>query len=218
MFGTPPHMKIHYVSFDERFRRSHFLFDQYGPSFKKSVLDVDCYEAPIRQMVSDHVRYTGIDIVGNPDIEVNLEECECFPFEDNSFHTVICIEVLEHLDRLHPIMDELFRVAENEVIVSLPNCWASARTPVTRGSGAVAHYGLPLERPIDRHKWFINVSDITTFFNQYAQKHPQIESVEIIGAEKPRPKMVRNLRKVTHSEIKYYNKFVHTIFGHFKIK
>ena len=211
-------MKIHYVSFDGRLGRSQFLFDHYRSSFETSVLDVGCYEAPIRQMLGDHVEYTGIDIVGNPDIVVNLEECESLPFKDASYHTVICIEVLEHLDRLHPIMGELFRVASKEVIVSLPNCWNSARTPITRGSGTIAHYGLPLERPVDRHKWFINVSDITNFFVRYTEMHPEIDTVDIVGVEKPRPVFVRMLRKLSHSDINYYNKFVHTVFGHFKLK
>jgi hypothetical protein len=211
-------MKIQRVLFKGRLARSQFVVDNYRHAFKTSVLDVGCYEAPIREMVGDDVQYTGIDIVGCPDIEVNLEKCERLPFMNNSYHTVICIEVLEHLDCLHHILDELFRVAQKEVIVSLPNCWGSARTPVTRGSGAVAHYGLPLERPVDRHKWFLNVSDIEAFFNQYSQKNPLIKSIDIVGVEKPRPAIVRALRKLTHSETEYRNKFLHTVFGHFMLK
>lgn len=102
-------MQIHRIAFNERLARSNFLFEQYRSAFEHSVLDVGCYEAPIRKMVSDPSLYTGIDIVGVPDIEVDLERCAQLPFEDKSFHTVICIEVLEHLDRLHHILSELFR-------------------------------------------------------------------------------------------------------------
>ncbi|NBB80755.1 MAG: methyltransferase domain-containing protein [Verrucomicrobia bacterium] len=163
-------MRIHNVTFNGRQARSQFLFDQYRTSFQTSVLDIGCYEAPIRTIIDASVEYTGVDIVGDPDIELNLEECDCLPFQDSSYHTVICIKVLEHLDCLHRIMDELFRVAKKEVIVSLPNCWNSARTPIARGSGTIAHYGLPLERPVDRHKWFLSVTDITEFFCQYSKK------------------------------------------------
>lgn len=211
-------MKIHRIAFNERLARSNFLFEQYRPAFEHSVLDVGCYEAPIRKMVLDSTLYTGIDIVGSPDVEVDLERCEQLPFEDKSFHTVICIDVLEHLDRLHHILLEIFRVAANELIVSLPNCWCSARTPVARGSGRIAHYGLPLQRPVDRHKWFINASEITDFFNTFAQAHPRVGSVEIIGTENPRPSMVRSIRKLIHSQTEYNNKYVHTLFGHFKLR
>lgn len=210
-------MKTHQFSFNKRTDRSQFLYDHYTPLFKESVLDVGCFEAPLRNILPAEVSYTGVDIVGDPDITINLEECDRLPFDDNSMHTVICIEVLEHLNKLHFIMDEIFRIAQKEVIISLPNCWASARTPITRGSGKIAHYGLPFEAPVDRHKWFINVSEICAFFENYAKQSDKVASLDLQGVEKPRPTIVRSLRKLRHKDERYLNRYVHTVFGHFKI-
>lgn len=210
-------MNIHRHFFTQRVDRTQFLYNNYKEVFQESVLDVGCYEAPLRDILPKNVAYTGIDIAGNPDITLNLEECDQLPFDDNSFRNVICIEVLEHLNRLHFIIDEIFRVAQKEVIISLPNCWASARTPIERGNGSIAHYGLPIEAPIDRHKWFMNVSEIHSFFTNYAQSHPKISSVNLQGVENKKPALAHFYRSLVNPGERYANRFVHTVFAHFKL-
>lgn len=43
------------------------------------------------------------------------------PYKDNSFDTVLFIEVLEHINDPLKALEEAFRVAKNKVIVSVPN-------------------------------------------------------------------------------------------------
>ncbi len=62
------------------------------------------------------IKYVGVDIIGDPDIMINLERDKLKIFDDNNFHTVICTEVLEHLDHIHEVFDELCRVAKNTLL------------------------------------------------------------------------------------------------------
>ena len=55
-----------YVSFGTRQSRTEFLVDRYQGFLRESILDVGCFEAPLRDMLED-VEYVGIDIVGKPD-------------------------------------------------------------------------------------------------------------------------------------------------------
>jgi 2-polyprenyl-3-methyl-5-hydroxy-6-metoxy-1,4-benzoquinol methylase len=200
---------IEYVQFPAREVRSRFVAERFRPWLKDSLLDVGCYEAPLREILQD-VKYTGIDIVGRPDITLNLETCERLPFEDNSFECVTCIDVLEHLDNLHRIFDELIRVTRNSVIVSLPNCWRDARRPIERGKGVFAHYSLPLERPVDRHKWFFNASQIHEFYRKQAERLG-VEIVDLFATQKRAGTLVDIARRVMYPGGRYHNRYSQTL-------
>lgn len=157
--------------------------------------------------------YTGVDVGGKPDITLNLEEADGLPFEDGSFDCVLCSDVLEHLDNLHLIARELVRVARGKLIVSLPNNWANARRPVERGKGEIGHYGLPSEPPPDRHKWFFGLSEAAKFFKELARQYP-MRIVEMVANEKPRPALVRALRRLRYlSHERYLNRYAHTLWA-----
>jgi SAM-dependent methyltransferase len=216
VISTAPKIKIEAAGFTQRPDRIAFAHRHFSPWLKNSVLDVGCDTAPLRQMLDGSVRYCGIDIGGAPDQVVNLEETTRLPFEDASFETVVCFEVLEHLDSLHRVLDEIFRIASHNVILSLPNCWCSARRCIERGTGKIAHYGLPVDRPVDRHKWFLAATEIEEFFAAQ-QRRPGVKLAETIGAEKPRPFLLNSLRHLRYSEAAYRNRFVHTVFGRFTL-
>ncbi|MEM6601057.1 MAG: class I SAM-dependent methyltransferase [Verrucomicrobiota bacterium] len=177
------------------------------------MLDVGCYEAPLRHFVGKDL-YHGIDFAGDPDQHIDLEKAERLPFEDNAYPTVICIEVLEHLDNLHAMFSELCRVSSSHVIVSLPNCWAVARRHIERGRGKISHYGLPHERPPDRHKWFFNCSEIISFFEAASTSSCALERVLLI--EKPRSTLSRTFRHLVYSEECYTNRYTQTVLAVFK--
>lgn len=195
--------------FESRDARSRFVAEKFNPYLQESVLDVGCYAAPLRHLLKT-ARYTGIDIAGAPDIHVNLDSVSRLPFEDGQFSTVICIEVLEHLDNLHRIFDELVRVSSCYVIVSLPNCWRDARRPMERGMGEFAHYGLPLEKPLDRHKWFFSLSQAQAFLLGMATKH-DLNVMDLFATEQRRPALIKRLRHLLYSGEAYLNRYAQTI-------
>ena len=150
-------------AFKTRKERTVWTIKYFNHLFKKNkVLDVGCDNAPLRKLIGSH-NYTGIDLSGKPDLKINLEAVRKLPFKTQGFDTVICIEVLEHLDNLHQISKDIFRVSNNNVLIFLPNAWRDARVKIQRGEGSIAHYGLPLKNPLDRHKWFFTTQEAIIF-------------------------------------------------------
>ncbi|MFT6364564.1 MAG: 2-polyprenyl-3-methyl-5-hydroxy-6-metoxy-1,4-benzoquinol methylase, partial [Planctomycetota bacterium] len=148
-------MKREFIRFEKRQGRPRYFSERFPSALSGSVLDVGCDEAVLREFVGAD-RYTGIDISDAADIRQNLMENGKLPFEDGQWDSVTCTDVLEHLENLHEIFDELVRVSNRNLLVSLPNNWNSARRQMRRGYGAVAHYGLPLDKPVDRHRWYFS--------------------------------------------------------------
>jgi hypothetical protein len=103
------------------------------------------------------------------------------------------------------------RVAQRHVLISLPNCWTAARQRVTRGKGKIGHYGLPPMRPADRHKWFFGLTEARDFAVAMARQHG-LRIVELRVSEKPRPALVRWLRRLRHPQReRYLNLYAHTL-------
>ncbi|MSR05472.1 MAG: class I SAM-dependent methyltransferase [Gemmatimonadetes bacterium] len=89
------------------------------------------------------------------------------PFGDGQFDTVLCMDVLEHIDESHLLLDELFRVARRAVIVSLPNNWPGFLWSIVLGRN-ITHrsgYGLDAQAkpPGQRHKHFFNFEEAFRF-------------------------------------------------------
>jgi len=208
-------MNTEYVKFPERADRTVYIAKRFAAYLKGSVLDVGCYEAPLRKLLVD-TPYTGVDMVGDPDITLNLEDCERLPFEDNSFECVLCIEVLEHLDTLHRMFGELFRVARRHVIVSLPNCWSDARRPIERGKGHFGHYALPIDAPLDRHKWFFSFTEARDFLEGQARQRG-VQIADMFGTERPRNGLQCALRRLIFPGDRYLNRYAQNIWGVFDL-
>ena len=203
-------MKIDYVVFKERAERSAYIAEIFGEYLNGKVLDVGCDNAVLKGLLKN-VSYTGIDIGGMPDIQLNLESTDKLPFGDDEFTVTVCSDVLEHLDNLHRMFGELVRVTQKYIIISLPNNWTNARKPIERGRGSIAHYGLPTIKPQDRHKWFFNLSEALNFLNAQEGLYP-ISIIKTAVNEKPRPFAVRWARRARYPFImNYLNRYAHTV-------
>ena len=203
-------MRTAHVKFETRQDRPRFLSTLFGRYLEGRVLDVGCDKAVLREFIGPD-RYTGIDLSPEADIQQNLQENGKLPFADRSWDTVVCTDVLEHLENLHAIFDELVRVADRYLLITLPNNWNSARQRLRRGKGSIAHYGLPLEPPVDRHRWFFSLEEAEEFFRGQASR-TGLEIVELLALEKPRHAAVRGLRRLaTPSVRRYRNLYAHTL-------
>ena len=164
----------------------------------------------LSQMRPD-LEYTGIDLSGEPDLRVDLEAVERLPFDDDAFDTVVCCDVLEHLNNLHHTFGELVRVSRKHLVISLPNCWTAARMRLARGRGDIGLYGLPAEPPADRHKWFFSLTDGQAFVQAMAERYG-LRVAELRVTEKPRPAVLRALRRLRHPVREHYlNRYAHTL-------
>lgn len=95
------------------------------------VLDAGCADGAL---CSDLLEHTGARVVGMDLARKRVDLARSrvprasfvqgslyeLPFADGSFGTVVCTDVLEHLDEPQRAMDELVRVASRWVLVSVP--------------------------------------------------------------------------------------------------
>ncbi len=211
----PPEIRTEFVKFRVRADRPTYIGKRFRSYFKGTVLDVGCDQAVLRRMLQPD-SYTGVGTSEEADVKIDLEREGRLPFEDTSWDTVLCLDTLEHLNNLHDFCSELFRVARKYVIISLPNCWSQARRSIGKGSGAIWQYGLPLAKPIDRHKWFFNTEEACAFLigipSGMQDRNGKVRIAELVLLENKRPLINRIWRRIKHpSRIKYINLYTNTI-------
>jgi len=157
--------------YTSRETKAMYVAQKYAPLLTAGVLDVGCWESRLRPLLPPTARYVGVDMLPGADVVLNLDRDD-LPFADRSFDTVLCTDVLEHLDRCHRVFDELCRVASGHVIVALPNPAMNFLMALLEGSGGrLKHYGLPAEAPADRHRWFFGHEDAERFLTERGAKN-----------------------------------------------
>jgi 2-polyprenyl-3-methyl-5-hydroxy-6-metoxy-1,4-benzoquinol methylase len=162
----------YYKAFNGRSDRYDFLRKHYADEFNqaKKILDVGCDDNYLKQHYGEKV--FGIDIGGAPDRVVDLEKESLRFLSDNSYNLTICTEVLEHIDNLHEVFADLLRVTDGVIIISLPNTISWGRIKqVLRKHRTGKFYGMPFEKPADRHKWYFSYKEIVEFFEHHCQSN-----------------------------------------------
>ncbi len=156
----------HYYPYYDRESRYQFVAKMFHKYLKISVLDVGSSKNFLKKYISNDIDYVSVDIVGEPNFKIDLETEGLSSFEDNNFNTVICTEVLEHLNNLHDVFDDICRVSNKYIIISLPNNWLYFKYMLIKNKGETKFFGLPVEKPIDRHKWFFNYDQALYFIKK----------------------------------------------------
>jgi len=155
------------ISLDEiywdREEKASFIVKNFGVYLAEPLLDIGCDKKQLYFKLPGSFNYRGLDISHAADIICDLDRSSV-PLRDKTYNTVLCSDVLEHLENIHFAFSELFRVARKYVIVSLPNCWCDFKfliRQIDQPSGKF--YGLPLSPPADRHRWFFNFLEARDF-------------------------------------------------------
>jgi len=93
------------------------------PYVKGRLLDIGCGEKPYLDIFSSHtVSYTGIDIPQSlhkkdaVDIFANAHQ---LPFKKDTFDTVLCLEILEHVKQPLEVLKEIYRVLKPGCVLIL---------------------------------------------------------------------------------------------------
>jgi hypothetical protein len=159
----------------DRETKQRYVYEKYQQILQGSILDVGADELYLKKHLAAGTKYVGIGLGDNPELQqVDLEK-EKIPFGDNEFDTVLCLDVLEHIENIHEIFDELCRVSKEWVIISLPNPYSSLMGCLQNGQYKpgrnTKYYGLPLDREPDRHKWFFSATEAKDFVKYRAQKN-----------------------------------------------
>jgi SAM-dependent methyltransferase len=132
-------------------------------AWEGSVLDVGCRTKELKTSLRHlPIDYCGFDLFPPADVIGDIEKG--MPFEDASFDVVVALDVLEHTDNLHGSVSELFRVAKKYVIVNLPNAYElKCRLKFLSGKKLSEKYGLPIDPPMDRHRWLFSFNEALNF-------------------------------------------------------
>lgn len=158
-------------TYTDRVGKSAYIADKYASILTGRVLDVGCDQKFLQSHLPASTMYTGVDLFPPADVCVNLDQ-QALPFAPQSFDTVVCTDVLEHLERIHSVFDQLCAIARERVIVSLPNPARSFVFSLRAGTlGRQKFYGLPLEAPTDRHRWFFDADEAREFVAGRGQRN-----------------------------------------------
>jgi len=158
----------------DRKSKAFYVFDKYSSILKGKILDVGADQCYLKKYQNECFSHIGIGLGSTVDKVVDLEK-EKIPFKNNFFDCVLCFDVLEHLDNIHVVFDELCRVSKKNVIISLPNPYNSFFNYLVNSDYAsnqhLKYYGLPFEKPDDRHKWFFSTDEAIRFVKYKAKKN-----------------------------------------------
>jgi len=158
-----------YTSREDKYE---WVYKHFKDYLKVSVLDVGADKCRLSDLLID-TTYCGVGLEGC-DVNIDLEKNE-IPGKQQQYSTVICLDVLEHLENIHSTFDRICYLSEKYVLISLPNAYLGLMEFVFRGpynSGQnMKFYGLPNEKPIDRHKWFFSAHEACDFVKYRAEKN-----------------------------------------------
>lgn len=156
----PLHESVSSAKYDPGTRRYALAASELAKYLTGSMLDVGSRNDTLERITG---KTCALVDKNNPALPAFDWEREDLPYADSSFDTVVCLDTLEHLSRPHEALDDLLRISRHNVIVSLPNCWQKSVKELLSANGREPSYGLPLERPKDRHHWFFNSDDALMF-------------------------------------------------------
>lgn len=170
------------ASYVDREDRNRFAAEQIKRLELKNILNIGGGgKRHLKNNLNESFNVFEIDIVGDCDLQLNLDQIERLPFADNSFDLCCAFDVLEHLEQFHLINEELYRVSKSSILIALPNSAAEIchnvvlnnpqkKPDLNRGTYS-KFYGLPLVIPEDRHRWWLYFQDIVRFYYFFAQRN-----------------------------------------------
>lgn len=100
------------------------------------ILDVGCGHGEYLKALADH-EVVGVDVLAYEDrSRIVRGDAARLPFRDNTFHSVLMFEVLEHLPDPAAALAEIQRVATDNLLLSVPN---AVDPPMFEATGLAMH-------------------------------------------------------------------------------
>jgi hypothetical protein len=184
----------------DRASRQVFLVRELSAYLRSTIIDIGGGgRKRLAKALGKGISCIEVDVFGNPDIKADLEKDLPLKIENNAFETVVCLEVLEHVENPSEVIKECMRIGSSYLIVSLPNpvreifAYLQARFKKVSDPDRALRvgvyskfYGLPPLPPTDRHKWFFTYADAEKFMEYHAVKNEWIiEEYFAIGSTSP---------------------------------
>jgi SAM-dependent methyltransferase len=110
-----------------------------APGLTGKLLDFGCGRKPYESLFSVS-EYIGVDLEQSGHEHVNSKidyfyDGKTIPFKDETFDSIFCSEVFEHVFNLDEILPELYRVLKKngKMLVTVPFCWNEHEIPYDFG-------------------------------------------------------------------------------------
>lgn len=94
-----------------------------------SIIDIGARKSPTLEKVDNNIYKSSLDIIDikNEDKNINYIKADFYTWvPDRKYDIVLCLQVLEHLDKPTEFAQKLFDTG-NKVIISLPYKWPKGR-------------------------------------------------------------------------------------------
>ncbi|MBW2569429.1 MAG: hypothetical protein JRD93_08435 [Deltaproteobacteria bacterium] len=193
-----------------------WVYDRFKKYLINSVLDIGACECKLREYLVD-TRYVGVD-KNDGDISLDLDK-ETIPGTYREYHIVLCLDVLEHLENIHSVFDRICYLADRYVLISLPNCYNSIISFIRAGKYSkeinMKFYGLPIEPPSDRHRWFFSGKEAYKFVKARGVNNG-FELVEMIDTAKLSKKGMRGGKLSLLKKLMFWNPKIKGRIGEFE--
>ena len=112
-------------NYNSRKERNIFFLKLLEKNFSKIKTILNLGGGQKRYLKESPYTVTEIDMSGDNDITLNLDEIKKIPLDNKSFDAVVALDVLEHLENFHLILDEMNRLSKKYIFISLPNSFGS---------------------------------------------------------------------------------------------
>ena len=128
----------------------------------KNVLEIGIGNGFVSKYLKDmgtNITTFDVDESLNPDVAGSVLK---MPFTDNYFETVLCCEVLEHLEYEHfqTALLEIYRVSSSNVVISIP-CLCSSLGIFFQGKYKLFTFKKPFRKISAQHRWEIGYKNYT---------------------------------------------------------
>lgn len=138
----------------------------------RSALDVGCRDCAARNALPVDAEYFGCDLFQNPAGTVTYVGDIMSLKLDRRFDSVIALDVIEHVDDPHALMDRLVEITDKHLLVSLPNIFDLRHKLMFMFRNTLGgKYQFGVENTLDRHRWVMNHDEILAFLSHFAEKH-----------------------------------------------
>jgi len=101
------------------------------PQLAGKVLDVGCADKPYERWLEKKEEYVGVDIAAGGKVDCVISLTEPWPLHDDYFDSVMCTQVLEHVENFDDVFNEMTRVLKpgGTCVVTVPFIYNEHASP-----------------------------------------------------------------------------------------
>lgn len=167
--------------------RNHFVAKKIGKLNGEVVVDLGCRDKILKEYLMGEFIYFPVDF--NPNIKnaefINHNLENGLPKELEKIDIITAIDVLEHINNIHFILEECFNKAEKMIVIALPNiAYYKFRFNFLINGKISNKYTFHETEVVDRHRWLTTHYNNIKFINKNIKPDWQIIQYNFIAHRK----------------------------------